>query len=262
MNRKHLVLALAALLPLTVFGVACSRPSTSQSKPASTADSDAPTTIIGRHIDKAMEEARKDLETKNISIGDHFNLNVNGKHISGGNDGLPKAEITPQGDLLIDGKAVAINPVQRTQLLQYRGHIIAIAEAGMAIGSKGADLASKAVGEAIGAIFSGDEKGVEARMETEGKKIEAEAIKLCTQLPPLLTLQQQLAASLPAFKPYATMTRDDIDDCGKDVHKSMARGNGEVRSEIQQTVRDSVRESVRSAVRVDSNDSDTETATK
>ena len=29
--------------------------------------------------------------------------------------------------------------------------------------------------------------------------------------------QQALAASLPAFKPYATMTQEDIDDCGKDA---------------------------------------------
>jgi hypothetical protein len=27
--------------------------------------------------------------------------------------------------------------------------------------------------------------------------------------------QQQLAASLPDFKPYATMTQKDVEDCGK-----------------------------------------------
>ena len=36
-------------------------------------------------------------------------------------------------------------------------------------------------------------------------------------LPALLSSQQALAASLPAFKPYARMTQSDIDDCGKDV---------------------------------------------
>ena len=68
-------------------------------------------------------------------------------------------------------------------------------------------------------IFGGEQgqKDFETRKEAEGKKIEAEAMKLCKQLPPLLASQQALAASLPAFKPYATMTQDDIDDCGKDT---------------------------------------------
>ena len=40
-------------------------------------------------------------------------------------------------------------------------------------------------------------------------------MKLCKQLPGMLASQQALAASLPAFKPYARMTQADIDDCGK-----------------------------------------------
>ena len=97
--------------------------------------------------------------------------------------------------------------------------LIGIAEAGMAIGGKGADLAGEALTGVVGAIFGGKEgeKAFEQRMEEQGKKIEAEAMKLCTQLPGLLASQQALAASLPAFKPYARMTQEDIDDCGKDV---------------------------------------------
>ena len=33
----------------------------------------------------------------------------------------------------------------------------------------------------------------------------------------MLVSQQKLAAALPAFKPYATMTQQDVDDCGKDM---------------------------------------------
>ena len=53
-----------------------------------------------------------------------------------------------------------------------------------------------------------------------GRSAETKALKalaLCKQLPSMLTTQQQLAASLPEFKPYATMTQHDIDDCGKDL---------------------------------------------
>ena len=45
---------------------------------------------------------------------------------------------------------------------------------------------------------------------------------LCTRLPPLLATQNQLAASLPEFKPYASMTQTDIDDCGKEGERGVA----------------------------------------
>lgn len=230
MNKFHgLTLALLTSLTLT----ACSQPPPPPTPPApaapATADNDAPSTIIGRHVDKAISEARAELRTKNISISDGFNININGHRIKR-EKGLPDAEITPQGDLLIEGKTVAINARQRAELVEYRGHILDIADAGMQIGAKGADLAVKAVSEAIGAIFSGDEDGVEKRMEAEGQKIKAVAMRLCNQLPPLLASQDKLAASLPAFKPYATLTQDDIDDCNKDEEPNVAVSSSAVSS--------------------------------
>jgi len=237
--------ALLLTLALPLLG-AC-QPSPSPAPPAApangTAAADAPQTAIGRSVASAIAEARQELRSKNISISDGMHINVNG-HEFKRDDNLPKAEITPQGDLLIEDKQVVVDAAQRKLLLDYRGHIIAIADAGMAIGVKGADLAGKAVGEAFGAIFSGDEKGLEARMEAEGRKIEADAMKLCAQLPPMLATQQQLAASLPAFKPYATMTQEDIDDCGKDGDH-----NDTTRAQVREQVRDQIRETVRSTVR-------------
>lgn len=206
---KHaplLATVLLACLPL----LACSR------QPAPSAPAGGDKGFIAQQVDRALDEARKELATKNIDING-VNIDVNGKHVRTGGSGLPKAEITPAGDLLIDGKAVAINDAQRRQLLAYRGQIVGIAEAGMAIGSQGAAIAGTAISGAIGAIFSSEQgrKDFEQRMEAEGKKIEAEAMKLCKLMPPLLASQQALAGSLPAFKPYATMTQEDVDDCGK-----------------------------------------------
>ena len=222
-NINALAAALLAGLSLT----ACSEPPAPPAAPAPpsppVATDASPKSFIGRHVDKALDEARKELATNNISIGDGFDINVNGRQIHTKGDNLPKAEITPQGDLLIEGKAVDITPAQRQELLAYRGRILGIAEAGMAIGGKGADLAGEALSGVVGAIFGGKdgEKAFNEHMEAQGKKIEAEAMKLCAQLPGLLSSQQALAASLPEFKPYARMTQDDIDDCGKD-----AKGKG------------------------------------
>ena len=251
-TRNLLAIALLAGVPL----IGCSQPPAPPAPPAAPAPPVASgnDSFIGRHVGGAIEEARKELATKNISISDGFNINVNGHEIHNKGENLPKAEITPQGDLLIEGKAVSVTPAQRQELLTYRARIIGIAEAGMAIGGKGADLAGEALGGVVGAIFGGKEgeKAFEQRMEAQGKKMEAEAMKLCTQLPGLLSSQQALAASLPEFKPYARMTQADIDDCGKDVKgKGVAVTDGErdrIREDIRREIREGVRETVQTVV--------------
>lgn len=218
MLRSSLVLALA--LPLLA---ACQETPPPPAAPSTgtTAGSGEPETFIGRSVQKAIAEAREELRRENISISDGPNINVNGHEINANQD-LPKAEITPQGDLLIEGKPVAISPEQRQLLLEYRGDIIGVVEVGMAMGVKGADLAGQALSETLSGLLSGDTAQIEAKIEAEASKLEAEAVRLCAQLPPMLDTQQRLAASLPAFQPYATMTQEDIDDCGKDGEKGAA----------------------------------------
>jgi hypothetical protein len=218
MKHAHcLTLALIAGLSLA----ACSEPPAPPAPPAAPAPpvASANDSFIGRHVGGAIEKARKELATQNISISDGLNINVNGHQWNTGDSSLPKAEITPQGDLLIEGKTVTITAAQRTELLAYRGQILGIAEAGMAIGAQGANIAGHAISGAVGAIFGGKdgEKEFEKKIEAEAAKIEAEAMKLCTRLPALMAGQQALAAAVPEFKPYARMTQADIEDCGKDV---------------------------------------------
>ena len=167
-------------------------------------------------VGAAMDKARAEMEKKNISIGGKgMYINVNGHAINAPDDKAPRAEITPQGDLLIEGKAVAVTPKQRALLLTYRQQIIDVAEAGMSMGVQGADLAGKAVSEVLGSVFSGKGDDFGKRMEAEGRKLEAQGRQLCMQLEPMRATQQRLAATLPVFKPYATMTESDIEDCRK-----------------------------------------------
>src|SRR5688572_24647701 len=144
--------------------------------------------VITKAVSEAVVEARKEIREGNITISEH-------------EKNLPKAEITPKGDLLIDGKAVAINPDQRAQLLEYRAHVAGVAESGMEIGVHGADRATKAMGEAFKGIFSGkSEKEIEQSVEAEAAKIKMAAAKLCGRLPAMMASQQKLAATVPEFK--------------------------------------------------------------
>ena len=217
-------LALAALPLLS----ACSQPAPgNDAKARAEAEAaDEPSGGIANAIHEELEKARKELHEGNIAIGGKgVNVNINGTEYAGDpDDGRPRAEITPQGDLLIDGKPVAIDTEQRALLLDYRGQVIAVAEAGIAIGGKGVGLAESALKQAVGAIFSGNTDEMERSIEAEAQKLEAEARVLCTRLPAMLETQQQLAASLPEFKPYATMTQADIDDCLKDLDEKGAQG--------------------------------------
>lgn len=214
MNTIRTTLLTAMLVALPLAG-ACSR----QEPPPADATSAASETkgLIARTVEKEIAKARKELTEGNISIGgDSISIKVNGKHYSG-NENLPKAEITPQGELLIEGQPVATSPAQRALLLEYRGHVIGIAEAGMVIGAKAADMAGAAITESLGAIFSGDTDAIEKKVEAEAEKIKSEAMEICRKLPAMLETQQQLAASLPEFAPYANLDQSDIDDCVQDI---------------------------------------------
>jgi len=214
-------LALILLLPLA----ACSQSQQADSQPAAAgttaqaapdAGNKTSTSWIAGRVRDAMQEARQELVTKNID--------VNSIHIGGGGlreGARSKAQITPQGDLLIDGKKVAATPEQHAMLLDYRGQIVGIAEAGMEIGTQGADLGVSAAAEALRGAFSGkSDKEIEAAIKPQTDKIRAAAVQLCKRLPALRSAQQQLAAAMPAFKPYATMQQEDVEDCAKNIADS------------------------------------------
>ena len=127
--------------------------------------------------------------------------------------GHPRAEVSAKGDFIIDGKPVPVSDAQRALLVAYHRELGGIADAGIATGKEGVKLAGKAVGAAVKGIFSGNPDHIEQEMEAEAKKVEAEAMKICDRLPGLYKAQQDLAAALPAFQPYAGMEQDDVKEC-------------------------------------------------
>ncbi|MFC4761578.1 YggN family protein [Dyella koreensis] len=172
--------------------------------------------VIGAEVQKGIAQAKRELVTKDIDVN---SVHIDNDHHRDTSH-LPKAVITPQNDLVIAGKTVPATPEQHTLLADYRQHIISIAEAGMDIGASGANLGMTAAKEAIwGALSGQSDKEVEARIKPQTAQIKAAALKLCKRMPDLLTSQQKLAAAMPEFHPYATMTQQDVDDCGKDVDK-------------------------------------------
>lgn len=213
-------LALVLLLPLA----ACGQSNQTDSQPGvadnaaqaiKDASEKASPSVISGEIHKAMQQAKQELATKNIDVN---SVHINDSRHNDDKDSRPKAEITPQGDLLIAGKKIVATPAQQVLLLDYRKQIIGIAETGMDIGAQGADLGINATKQALwGALAGKSDKDIEAAIKPQTDKIQAAALKLCQRMPDLLSAQQKLAAAMPEFGPYATMQQKDVDDCGKDT---------------------------------------------
>ena len=189
-------------------------------QPAQDKHDNAPTGIAAKAMDEArkglgeasqeLQKAQSEIDAARSKLATE-NLTLNRNE----NQHLPKAEITPAGDLLIEGKAVATTPEQKEKVLAYRGAMIAVVGDGMAIGMEGAKVGIDAAASALKGVLSGqsgDEIGKQVGAEAK-TKLKPMVDQLCGRLPALLTAQQALAASVPEFKPYASMDQADVDDC-------------------------------------------------
>lgn len=228
MKRSAITAALLALsitLPLAACGRSDQTDSAASSASSGMADAakevqqKTSPSFIAEQVQKGIDQAKRELVTQDIDIS-NVHVNVGDDHDEPHDQGnRPKAVITPQGDLVIAGKTVSATPEQHTMLLDYRQQIIGVAEAGMDIGASGAAIGTQAAKEAIwGALTGKSDKDIEARIKPQTEQIKAAALKLCGRMPEMLASQQKLAASMPEFRPYATMTQKDVDDCGKDIH--------------------------------------------
>jgi hypothetical protein len=178
-----------------------------------------------REVREELAAARAELETSNLDVGDSLHFGKSGQRPDNDGQSLPKAEITPRGDFLIEGQAVAIDERQRQELLAYRGQVIDIAKAGIDIGERSAQAALEAVDRGLfGLVFSAMTGGLERRIEKTVKEtVEPGVRQICRSLPALLDTQQRLADSLPQFRPYATLQADDVEDCENEIRREFAQ---------------------------------------
>lgn len=173
-----------------------------------------------------LAAARAELASGNLELGESLRLGANAEE--DGSTVRAKAEITPGGDLLIDGVAVDLDASQRQELLDYRGQVITIALAGMDIGEQAALAAIDSVDRGMFRLIVGAMTG---SLERNLKKslsamIEPTVASICQALPGLYASQQRLAGSVPEFGPYATLGPDEVRNCEADVRREFAGLSG------------------------------------
>jgi hypothetical protein len=174
-----------------------------------------------REVGVDLAKARRELETGNLRLDNGMTFSKQRKKDAA----LPRAEITPQGDLLIEGRVQVVDASQRRDLLVYRGQVIALAKAGIDIGERSAEVALAAVDVPFASLlFGAFTGGLERRIERSvTREIEPAVRGLCRQLPALMATQQQLAASLASFRPYANLRQGDVEDCLDTSRQSFAK---------------------------------------
>jgi hypothetical protein len=176
-----------------------------------------------QEVRSEMAQERARLDSENLSL-DGLHFGKDDKRETAKRKDQPKGEITPKGDLLVDGKPVAIDATQRRRLLDYRTQVIGIARTGIDAGEHAAMLALDLTDVSMFRLIVGGLTGsLERRVEASVKRdIEPAVLRICRQLPELRDSQQALAASVPEFRPYATLDDDDVDDCESDIRRDLA----------------------------------------
>lgn len=175
-----------------------------------------------REVRTELAEARRKLEAENLEIGNGLRI---GEKSDAPRRDLPKAEISPRGDFLIEGKSVAVDEAQRRDLLAYRRQVLDVALVGLDIGEQTAQAALEAVDRGLFSLmFSALTGSLERRIEkTVMDNVGPAVSQICDSLPALYVTQQRLHASLAEFRPYATLEPDAAKDCRRDMQREFAR---------------------------------------
>ena len=121
----------------------------------------------------------------------------------------PAARVSPAGDFAIGGTFVAVTPAQRSALARYDRQFTAIQQAGHAIGKAGQRMSTSIDQEAS---HAGSSAAVGA-VHRDVAGFSTSLAGLCDQVAALVALQDSIAATLPAFRPYAVLTQDKVRAC-------------------------------------------------
>lgn len=139
------------------------------------------------------------------------NLSLDGGVITVGADNGSRARISPNGDLSIDGKPVALTAEQRALTLRYRAQLETMVTEGAKVGAAGVALAGKAIGSVVEGLATGNPDGIEDKIDAEAGKLETQAKQLCLRAKDIQQAQDALVAALPEFQPFAKIDHDDND---------------------------------------------------
>ncbi len=136
--------------------------------------------------------------------------------------GGPAAHITADGRFIVGDAPVAVTAQQQAQLVTFYGAAQQLKQHGIETGKAGAAVGLTAAHEALDGIAKGDTSQIGAKVEAQADQVRIAAGRICDDLANLRQTQEALAASLEAFRPYASVSADDATSCERDTRPKAA----------------------------------------
>ena len=132
-----------------------------------------------------------------------------------------KAAIDSSGNLTIDDKTISVTPAQQALLMAYYMNVVDVHNTGINMAKAGGKVAIQSLAHAASASDT-NTKAIEATQQLADL-----GMNICKDTAGIKTVQDQLAAQLPAFKPYAGIVSSaSVDSCvneAKDDSKDAAK---------------------------------------
>ena len=128
----------------------------------------------------------------------------------------PDAILTAGGGLNIEGKSIPHNAEQSQIILRYFVNAMALRDDAVKTGAAGVSTAATAFTSVAVGLASGNPDSIDSKVNASAAKVDAAANKVCADLQALAKAQDELAAALPQFKPYATIRAGEVNDCKSD----------------------------------------------
>lgn len=123
-----------------------------------------------------------------------------------------KATVGADGAFAIDGQAVTVTPGERSLLIRYNRGVRSVHDIGLAMGKAGVEMATKAIKDRSSSTPNQADKAA------EGGDPKELSLSICRAEATIKDAQDQLAAQLAAFRPYASIvSASDVTDCEDDA---------------------------------------------
>jgi hypothetical protein len=151
-----------------------------------------------------------------FSFSSDVNISIDDDRVILSPHDAPRAEIAPSGDLRIDGQLIAVPLKDRLLLARYNQSVRTIVSDAVHLGVQGASLGVQALTAALVGLATGDEGAAKRAVEPKAEKMKERGREICLEARTLRMVQEEIAADVPAFRPYALIDSDAGSHCHVD----------------------------------------------
>lgn len=127
--------------------------------------------------------------------------------------GLQDALVDASGTLSLEGQTVPTTPAQRALLASYNADVLTLRRQAIEVGKAGIRTAGKAIGSVVAGLASGNPDSIGPKVEARADDVRKDVTAMCATLRDVRAKQDAIADQLAPFRPYATLTAAEVDDC-------------------------------------------------